>query len=112
MLLITLVFTISTVIYAEKSARIYDLDGLSAEIESILRDFDQNLDEGNKITIFFSISENKTIQYVTVAAPNGEISDLLRSRLMDHPLDGNDWREGMIYELTIQGRPTMACTSK
>lgn len=112
MLLLTLVFTISTVIYAEKTARIYDLKGLSAEIETLLRDSDQKLAEGNTMTIFFSISENKTIQYVTVAAPERELSGLVRNKLMDHQLDGDKWREGIIYELTIQGQPSMACISK
>ena len=112
MLLLTLVFTISTVIYAERSARIFDLQGLSAEIEMLLRDSGQELIEGKTVTIFFSISEDKTIQYVTVAAPNGKISDLLQAKLLDHQLDGNKWREGIIYELTIEGRTSVACLSK
>lgn len=112
MLLLTLVFTITTVIYAEKSARIYDLQGLSAEIEMLLRDSNQELRKGNTVTIFFSISEDKTIQYVTVAAPNGKMSDMLQKKLLDHQLDGNKWREGIIYELSIEGRSSVACLSK
>ena len=110
-LLVTLIFTTS-VIFAERSARIYDLQGLSAEVELLLRDSDQELVEGKTITIFFSISEDKTIQYVTVAAPEGKLSDLLQSKLMDHQLDGNKWREGIIYELTIEGRSSIPCFSK
>ena len=112
MLLLTLVFTISTVIYAEKSARIYDLKGLHAEVEMLLRDADKTLTEGKTITIFFSISKNNTIQYVTVAAPDGTMSDLLQTRLQDHKLDGDKWREGIIYELNVHGRASMACVSK
>ncbi len=111
-LLVTLIFTISTVIFAERSARIYDLQGLSAEIEMLLRDSDKPLMEGNSVTVFFSISEDKTIQYVTVAAPTGEMSQLLQEKLFDHQLDGNKWREGIIYELTIEGRTSVACISK
>lgn len=112
LLLLTLAITISTVIYAEKSGKIYDLTGLSAEIELLLRDSNQRLEEGKSITVFFSIAEDKTIQYVSVAAPDGKVSDLLQKKLNGHKLDGEKWREGMIYELSIEGRPTMACITR
>ncbi len=111
-LLLTLVFTISTVIFAERSARIYDLQGLSAEIESLLRNSDQELEEGKTVTVFFSIAEDNTIQYVTVAAPDAGTSELLQTKLQDHQLDGSKWREGIIYELTVEGRSSIACLSK
>ena len=112
MLLLTLIFTVSTVIYAEKSARIYDLKGLSAEVELLLREYGEKLPEGKVITIFFSVSEDNTIQYVTVAAPDGKTGNLLEKKLKDHQLDGNKWREGMIYELSIEGRSSLECLSK
>lgn len=109
MLLITLVLTISTVIYADKTTGIYDLSALSAEVELLLKESDQKLAEGNSITIFFSIAEDKTIQYVTVATPDAKMSYLLEKKLKHQQLDGDKWREGMIYELTIQGRRSLEC---
>ena len=111
LLLLTLAITISTVIYAEKSARIYDLSGLSAEIELLLRDMDHSLNEGQSVTVFFSISEDKSIQYVSVASEDLEVSDLLQKKLQGQKLDGVKWREGMIYELSVYGRSTVTCAS-
>ena len=112
LLLLTLAITISTVIYAEKSGRIYDLNGLSAEIELLLRDTDQSLKEGNSVTVFFSVSEEKKIQYVGVAAQKLEVSEMLQKRLLGQKLDGEKWREGVIYELSIYGRPSVTCISR
>jgi hypothetical protein len=109
LLLLTLVISVSTVIYAEGSKKIYDLNSLSAEIEHLLRDANQNLEEGNSITVFFSVSEEKSIQYVSVAAGKPEICNLLRKKLQSQKLDGTKWREGIIYELSIIGRSPAAC---
>ena len=112
LLLLTLTIAVSTVIYAEKSGRIYDLNSLSAEIELLLRDTDHKLAEGKSITVFFSISEEKHIQYVSVASEEPEITDLLQKELQDQKLDGEKWREGIIYELSIYGRSSVACVSR
>jgi hypothetical protein len=109
LLLLTLIISVSTVIYAEGSKKIYDLNSLSAEIEHILRDANQNLEEGHSITVFFSVSEDKSIQYVSVAVEKPEICNLLRKKLQFQKLDGIKWREGMIYELSITGRSPVAC---
>ena len=111
LLLLTLAITISTVIYAEKSERIYDLNGLSAEIELLLRDTDLSLEEGHSVTVFFSIAEDNSIQYLSVSAQKLEVSDLLQKRLQGKKLDGGKWREGMIYELHILGKSHPACAS-
>ena len=111
LLLLTLAITISTVIYAEKSGKIYDLPGLSAEIELLLRDTNHTLKEENSVTVFFSVSEDRAIQYVSVSANELEVRDLLQKRLHGQKLDGEKWREGMIYELSIYGRGSIACIS-
>lgn len=103
LLLLTFTICVSTVIYAEKSGRIYDLAALSAEIELLLRDSNHLVEEGEQVTLFFSISEDKTIQYLTVASPDAEINTLLETKLQHQKLDGHKWREGMIYELVIEG---------
>lgn len=112
LLLLTLVITISTVIYAEKTERIYDLNSLSAEIELLLRDTDHILEEGESVTVFFSISEEKTIQHISVASEDVEVKDLLQKELQDQKLDGGKWREGIIYELSVYGRSSVACASR
>lgn len=109
LLLLTLAITISTVIYAEKTSRIYDLLGLSAEIELLLEDTDHSLEEGKSVTVFFSVSEDKSIQYVSVASEDFEITNLLQEKLQDQKLDGEKWREGVIYELSVHGKSSVAC---
>lgn len=104
LLLLTLTISVSTVIYAEKSGRIYDLTALSAEIETLLRDSDHPIREGETVNLFFSISEENRIQYVSVAATDRTISELLEKKLQDKKLDGKKWRGGMIYELAIEGK--------
>ncbi|MCY2688696.1 hypothetical protein [Salinimicrobium sp. TH3] len=112
LLLLTLAITISTVIYAEKTEKIYDLNSLSAEIELLLRDANHSLEEGSFVTVFFSIAEDNSIQYVGVTAQELEVSDLLQKKLQGQKLDGTKWREGMIYELTISGKSQVACASR
>ncbi|WP_324719505.1 hypothetical protein [Salinimicrobium sp. HB62] len=112
LLLLTLAITVSTVIYAEKSGRIYDLNSLSAEIEQLLRDTDHTLREGKSITVFFSISEENSIQYVSVSSEDPEVVELLQKKLQDQILDGEKWREGMIYELSVHGRSSFACATR
>jgi hypothetical protein len=112
LLLLTLAITITTVIYAEKVERIYDLNSLSAEIELLLRDSDHSLEEGKSVTVFFSISENKSIQYIRVASEDPEVVSLLQKKLQHQKLDGEKWREGVIYELSVHGRSGFACASR
>lgn len=108
LLLLTLAISVSTVIYAEKSGRIYDLNAFSAEIELLLRDSNQFIPEGETVTLFFSISEDKSIQYLAVASADSKISSLLENKFQDQKLDGEKWREGIIYELSIEGRKSSA----
>lgn len=112
LLLLTLAISVSTVIFAANSVKIYDLGGLSAEVEHLLRDSDRSVEEGSSVTIFFSVSEDNTIQYVTVAASNEEVADMLQKKLTNHRLDGPDWREGMIYELSVESPAPVACIHK
>lgn len=112
LLLLTFAISVSTVIFAANSVKIYDLGGLSAEIEHLLRDSEKSIEEGSTVTIFFSVSEDNTIQYVTVAASNDEVADMLQENLVNQQLDGPNWREGMIYELKIESPAPVACIHK
>ena len=49
------------------------------------------------------------MQYVSVAAQDHEISNLLEKKLINHPLDGIEWRKGMIYELAIASPNKLTC---
>lgn len=109
LLLLTFAISVSTVIFAANAVKIYGLNELSAEVENFLRDSNRNIEEGSTVTIFFSISEDKTIQYVSVAAQDHEITSLLEKKLINHPLDGIEWREGMIYELAIASPNKLTC---
>lgn len=109
LLLLTLAITVSTVIYAEKPERIYDLNGLTAEIELLLRDTNHSLKEGNSVTVFFSVSEDMSIQYISVASKELVVSDLIQKKLQGQKLDGLKWKEGIIYELSVHGKTPGKC---
>ncbi|WP_029037410.1 hypothetical protein [Salinimicrobium xinjiangense] len=104
-LLVALILSLSTTTYAEKNPdKIFDLKSLSEEIENLLRKSKSTIQEGETITLFFSVSEDKTMQFVNVASTDRKISELLEKKLQHQKLEGNKWREGMIYELSIEGR--------
>lgn len=102
-LLLSLALSVSSMMYSNTSERI-DPNELSAEIEQLLRNANQFIPEGESIILFFSISEDKSIQYITVASTDFKTSAILEKKLQHQKLDGEKWREGMIYELTIKGR--------
>lgn len=102
-LLLTFSLAVSTN-FGVKSEKILDLNALSAEIELLLRDSNRLIPEGETITLFFSISEDKSIQHLTVASADSKTCALLEKKFGNQKLDGEKWREGMIYELSIAGR--------
>ncbi len=110
LLLLISVITISTVINAKNSGKIYDLNSLSSEIEYLLHQTNYNLEEGNAVTIFFSVSQDKTIQYIGVDSDDARVKQMLQKRLQDQQLDGEKWREGVIYELSIYGKTNSSVT--
>ena len=100
--LVAIALMMTSVFYAETSEKLNDLNSLSAEIEQMLRDFDYNLESGTTITVFFSISEDKTLQCVNVASSNPEVDAMLQKKLQGRLLDGQKWNKGKIYELAIE----------
>ena len=111
MFLLAIALMMISVFNAETSEKLEDLNSLSAEIEQILRDYDYSVEKGSTVTIFFSISEDKTIQCVNVASTNPEIDNVLQKKLDGRLLDGPKWDEGKIYELAIEiPEDTVACT--
>lgn len=95
-----LAFVISTTIYAAPT-KIEDPDALSLKIESFLRDCYQMNEKGTSVTAFFSVSEDNRIQNIAVASKDRVLSEYLEKRLENLGLDGNKWRKGVIYELSV-----------
>lgn len=98
--LLAFAFAMSTTIYAAPN-KIKDLDALSVKIENLLRDCNQTIEEGISVTVFFSVSEDNKIQYIAVAATDPVLCTDLQKRLKNLKLDGNKWRKGVIYELSV-----------
>lgn len=98
-----LAFAISTTVYAAPN-KIEDPDALTLEIENFLRDCYQKNDEGTSVTTFFSISEDNKIQNIAVASTDPVLSEYLQKRLQNLELDGDKWRKGVIYELSVGSR--------
>ncbi|MGB7843895.1 MAG: hypothetical protein WBL21_13955 [Salinimicrobium sp.] len=99
--LVVLAMMMTSVFYAEPSERLIDLNSLSAEIEQILRDYEGGLENGTTVTVFFSISEDRTIQCVNVATSDPDLDCLVQKKLEGRLLYGKKWNKGKIYELSI-----------
>lgn len=102
MFLIATALMIISVFYAETSEKVKDLNALSIEIEQMLNEFDYGVEKGSTVSVFFSISEDKTIQFVNVASSNPEVDNFLQNRLEGRAVDPDKWNEGKIYELAIE----------
>ena len=100
-LLLTFAISTSTILLSSREPKISDLQSLSNEVALLIRNSNEPSKEGKAITIFFSVSEDSTIQFVHVAAPNEEVSNLVQKKLNNRKLDGSNWREGKIYEVSI-----------
>ncbi|MGB7786269.1 MAG: hypothetical protein WBL27_09225 [Salinimicrobium sp.] len=111
MFLVTIALMMISIFYAETSEKLKDLNSLTAEIEQMLRDYDYSVEKGSTVTIFFSISEDNSIQCVNVASTNPDIDSLLQKKLDGRLLDGPKWQKGKIYELAIEiPKDVVACS--
>lgn len=111
MFLLAIALMMTSAFYAETSDKLNDLNSLSAEIQQMLKDYDHNIDV-TTVTVFFSISEDKTIQCVTVASSDPEVDSLLQKKLEGRLLDGQKWSKGKIYELSIEYPKTSEICSR
>ena len=91
----------SSAIYSAPTFKIVDLEGLSLKIEKLLKEYDHTIDKGTSVTVFFSVAEDNSIQYLSVASKDPGICSKLQQVLEDQKLDGKEWRAGTIYELTV-----------
>ncbi len=108
MLLIGCAISMSTLVNANPSnERFGDMNSISHEIEMILQESHFILDEEMQVTIFFSISEENTMQYVSVASGNEDLNYFIQKELENRPVFGTEWREGMIYELSVDYSDTL-----
>lgn len=67
LLLVALALSYSSIIHAEKPGRIIDLNSLAAEVETLVRESRNIIQEWESLTLFFSVSEDKSKQFVNVA---------------------------------------------
>lgn len=87
--------------YSSSISGINDLASLSSEIGFMLRNSEYNVPYGENVNVSFSIAADKTIQYVTVASDDERVNHFLQKKLKGWQLDGCKWREGTIYELSV-----------
>lgn len=101
MLLLVCAFSLSTVMTANPTERFADMNSISNEIEKILQESRYDLDKDLKVTIFFSLSEDNRIQCLSVASGNEDVNYFIKKELENRLLSGNNWKEGVIYELSV-----------
>lgn len=87
--------------------RFADTSSITHEIEMILQESHYILNEDLKVTVFFSISEDKTIQCLSVASGNEDLDSFIKRELENRLLVGQQWRKGMIYEISVDYSDTM-----
>lgn len=108
MLLFGCAISLSTLMNANPCSEGFgDMNSISEEIEMILQESHFILDKEMEVTIFFSISEDKKIQYISVASGNEDLNYFIQKELENRHLYGTDWREGMIYELSVDYSDTL-----
>ena len=101
MLLLVCAISFSTIMTANPVEKFADLNSISNEIEKILEESHYKMAEDLKVTIFFSISEDQRIQFLTVASGNEDVNYFIKKELDNKLLLGDEWRKGVIYELTV-----------
>lgn len=108
MLFLACAVSLSTLVNATPlNERFVDTNSIAHEIEMILQESHYILEEDLEVTIFFSISQDNTIQCLSVASGNPDLDSFVKRELEDRKLIGKQWREGMIYELSVDYSDTM-----
>ena len=93
--LITNIFCIKT------DYKLKDTAAVSTEIQRLLEEQHCDVEKDVEVTVFFSLSEDKKIQCLSVASPDKDINQLIEKKFANKDLSGNSWREGKIYELSV-----------
>lgn len=102
MLLLGCAISMSTGLYAITSnEKFEDMNSISHEIEMIVQESNYVLDEEMEVIIFFSISEDNTIQCISVASGNEDLNYFIQKELEGRLLFGSHWRNSVIYELSV-----------
>lgn len=108
MLLFVCAISMTTLLHANPSSeRFGDMNSVSHEIEMILQESRFILDDEMQVTVFFSISEENTIQCISVASGNEDLDYFIKKELENRHVFGSEWREGMIYELSVDYSDTL-----
>lgn len=104
LLLVAFVITISTALYANPDSKFTDENSISTEIENLMEEPCYSAEKDLTVTVFFSLSEDRKIQSISVASPNEALNEFLQKRLGNQELSGDFWQEGKIYELSVTRR--------
>ena len=104
LLLLAFVLSFSTGSFAHSGPKYLNENSVTSDIAKFLKESNCDAGEELKVTVFFSVSEDKKIQSVSVASPNREINQLLEKKLALQELNGRSWRMGKVYELSVVQR--------
>ena len=100
-LLLVCALSFSTIMTANPTEWFGDINSISNEIEKILEESHYQITDDLKVTIFFSISEDQRIQCLSVASENNDVNYFIKKELENKLLSGENWRNGVIYEITV-----------
>ncbi len=81
-----------------------DESTLSFEIEKVLNSSGFIVEDGFTVVVFFSLSDDKKVQGLSIASPSVEINELLEKKLRGVRFSGNTWYLGKIYEVAVKKR--------
>ena len=94
-------FTLSSVAFANTAPKFKNLKAISAQVENLLHGTDHAIEKGTTVTIFFSVTEDRKIQFMSVVSNDEAATKLVQKELQKLELEGDSWKDGKIYELSV-----------
>lgn len=88
--------------YANQEITFTDEKALSCEIENVLSSSGFAVEDGFTVVVFFSLSDDKKVQGLSIASPSAELNELLEKRFQGLRFSGNGWHLGKIYEVSVK----------
>ena len=101
LLLVAFAVSVSTTSFANSNPKFLNEKSVASAVSQFVAENICETEKDLKVTIFFSISEDKKMQSVSVASQSDQLNQLLEEKLENQELRGDAWRMGKVYELRV-----------
>lgn len=104
-ILFFLMLSISASMYAGEASNLpRNNDPLSRELAELLNNSGLIITEDFTVKIFFTVTEERTIEIKSISSENEVVNEFLYKRLQGQQLKGNSWFSEKLYELPVKVR--------